>query len=127
MSYVGAEQMTVGEMIVALNKVSDLPVVLEDGGIPGDLSSYRGYYEDLAIERGEATGRHGKPLTAGEFAVELDRVSVITGYKGGTYSVGYGTAVWVSEYGSCSGRYVDGVVVRDGKCVITTAKEEFGW
>lgn len=125
MSWVGPEQMTVGEMVVALNKVSDLPVVLEDGAEPGDLSSYRGYYEDLAIESGRKPGRHAKPLTAGEFAVALDRVDVIHGYKGGEYDVGYGTAVWVSEYGICSGRYVNGIVVRDGKCVITTGQEEW--
>lgn len=125
MSYVGAEQMTVGEMIVALNAFADLPVVLQGGGVPGDLSSYRGYYEDLAIELGESPGRHAKPLTAGEFAVALDRVSAITGYKGGSFSVGYGTAVWVSEWGSCSGDYVSAVVARDGKCVIETKREEW--
>src|SRR6478752_5030829 len=117
--------MTVGQMIAALNECPSLPVELEGGDIPGDLGSYRGYYEDLAIESATASGRHAKPLTAGEFASDLAAVDVVQGYKGGSFAVGYGTAVWVSEYGSCSGRYVNGIVVRDGKCVITTGQEEW--
>jgi len=115
--------MTVDGLIDALTAWGDQPVViLSTRGelVPGDLGSYRGYYEDLAIEAAEPAGKHAKPLMAREFSADLEAMlwTTITGYKGGNYQVTRDTLVWVSEYGECSGEYPQSVRSRDGRCEI---------
>lgn len=119
-----AKQLTLGELLYRLTKFdSDLLVTLDcypDTG-PGNLSSYRGYYEDLAIKPG------GYSPTREEFEFRLASTigKTFVGYKGGEYTMGSGTLLWVSEYGVASGRYVSDVVESDGRIVICTAEEEW--
>jgi hypothetical protein len=85
-------QLTLGKLIAALE------------GMPADAQvanlhaahSYRGYYEDLAFERGEGTRRADALLTDCKAAMG----QVFGGYKGGDYVMGALTPLWVASYGT---------------------------
>jgi hypothetical protein len=112
--------MSLGDIRRALSAVpGTTPVVLDTGGHPGDVDSYRGYYERLAIAQGD-------PITAAEFVKVLDDAdgSTFMGYKGGEYTMHSGTFVHVAEYGDC-GRAVVGVHVDGDVVVIETEGEEW--
>jgi hypothetical protein len=118
---------------------------MDDGSAPSSLTSYRGYYERLAI----TTERHrddyrtephrlaahpdydpdpalasvtiAAPVTAAEMvkALNLADGERFEGYKGGRYDMHSGTWMHAAEYGDC-GRAVYGIEVRDGNAVILT-------
>lgn len=98
----------------------DLPVVIDGGGSPGELDSYRGYYERLAFDpSGEAT-------TAAAVIASLDAADGETyqGYKGGDYDMGGHTFLHVASYGDC-GPCVVGLRVEADRAVIETKDEEW--
>lgn len=61
----------------------------------GKPHSYRGYYEDLAFEPVPNT-TVGAMLAAAQDAFG----QIYTGYKGGEYTMGSYTPVWLAEHGS---------------------------
>lgn len=87
-----SEQMTLGELI---DTIENWPADREITGLCNP-HSYRGYYCDLAFEPCEKTTA-GELLTACRAAMGR----VFTGYKGGDYTMGESTPVWVADYGSC--------------------------
>lgn len=92
--------MTLGELIAALEMAQpDIPVITGDGTTPGDAMSYRGYYSDLAFEPS------GESKTAGQFLAECQAAlgHTFTGYKGGDFTMGEDTPLWISHEGSASG------------------------
>ncbi len=115
-------QLTLGDILLALVRANpELPVYLDrDCGTPGDLISYRGYYSDLAIERGS------KEVLCGAFAESLEATigKTFEGYKGGDYTMSSSTLVWVSEYGDCTSMGVSGVNVNPYRIVLETANME---
>jgi hypothetical protein len=143
--------LTLGELRDALKALpAETPVVMADGNAPAELSSYRGYYERLAIE----TNRHcddyetkvsryaahpdydpepavagvtiAEPVTAAEMVKALDLADgeAFGGYKGGHYEMHSGTWMHAAEYGDV-GLAVYGVRVTDGKAVIETGEYEW--
>lgn len=66
------------------------------GAYPSKLNSYRGYYDELAIDVS-----HEKTMSLDVFAEEMRRALYRTyfGYKGGEYSMYDETFVWLAEYG----------------------------
>lgn len=100
--------MNLGELIDALKKQpGDLAVYIDGpfGLTPGELGSYRGYYDDLAI------GLDDKYRRVDDLVKELESAvgKTFTGYKGGTFRMGRDTTVWIANYGSASGAFVTGV------------------
>lgn len=86
-------QMTLGSLIAVLEK-------LPPGSMVDNLTgahSYRGYYDDLAFERGEGQ-RPAADLLADCRASMGD---VFVGYKGGEFVMGARTPLWIAAYGSC--------------------------
>lgn len=87
------------------------PVVLlfEDGRTcpPGELMSYRGYYDHLAITAG--TERVSATVFR-QFLVKTIGKKMF-GYKGGEYEMTRHTPVWVSEHGSVSGKTITSVTI----------------
>jgi hypothetical protein len=93
-----------------------LPVVLDfditktiDGA-----SSYRGYYEDLALypkEYGDALDYRAYPITVDGliFLLESTIGQTLTGHKGGVFLMVHSTPVWVSNSGEVSNHAVCGV------------------
>jgi len=78
-------------------------------GAPGDtlvnvsnkVDSYRGYYEDLAIEPGESTAAELHEALTNVIDTELE------GYKGGEYLMTVDTPLWKAYYGSTGDAIVD--------------------
>lgn len=122
---------TIGQLRAALTALPDHNKrILINGAAPTALSSYRGYYDHLAIERGAV----GNPMTklaepsapfesdffgtytpgstevqikedptVGDLIEALNLASGATfeGYKGGQFTMHEDSDIWVSEYGQC--------------------------
>lgn len=116
-------QLSLGELIAKLEAVPrDAPVVLATGETPGELRSWRGSYDELALEPTADTAR-----TVGEVLSELVGAigRTFRGYKGGDFVMGRHTPVWVAPWGTAGDDAVVGVA-RDGdRVVIETAAIEF--
>lgn len=74
-------------------------------GWAGEVMSYRGYYDELAIDI------ESEPRTSCEIVGDLQDAigKTFTGYKGGEYEMCKHTPVWVSRYGQCDQYAVIGV------------------
>lgn len=131
-----SEQMTLGEMIIKLesiierikDKEKDRPEY-QDPEVkfdfeylrPTGLSSWRGSYDELAIEfSGE-----GEWIKASQFIAMLKEAvgKTYTGYKGGDFVMGKSTPMWVANYGNSGNTGVynlsyDGyfIVIETGHC-----------
>lgn len=85
---------------------------------PGEVSSYRGYYEDLAI------APRAEPMTAIAFLRSLERAVGRVFLNGAEYTMTRSTRVWVSSPGQVSQAQVDEVVVTDsGLQLITESRQ----
>jgi len=85
------EQMTLGELISVLENIpasTSVPTLINP-------HSYRGFYEDLAFEYKESK------VMAGRLLEVCTKVlgKKFEGYKGGTYTMGECTPVWVADFG----------------------------
>jgi len=100
---------TLGTLVAELEKAHPAALVMYDrwGLIPGELRSYRGYYEDLAL----GVRQTHPEVTAGDLLAKCRAAlaSTIEGYKGGSYRVDAETGVWAAEWGQCSGVAITGV------------------
>lgn len=112
--------MSLGDLIDFLNgvKSSDVPVVLDYNtnlSVSGP-HSYRGYYSDLAIEPTENV------VTVRELHQQLDEIldTEMTGYKGGEFLMDSTVPVWISSYGSASGRALMSATIVGDKVVLLT-------
>lgn len=118
-------QMALGDLIDALAMLqADLPVVFGEAedATPVGFDSYRGYYDELALE-----WVMGDPIsvkTLREMAESADG-STFTGYKGGEYSMDRSTPMWVSNYGESSGVMLVGILDDGDRIVLETREEEF--
>jgi hypothetical protein len=97
--------MTLGELITFLEGVEDRTkmVITTGGTYVSGFSSYRGYYEELAIV--PSGGYSGKSLNVGELldaANEADG-AYFTGWKGGDFGMSKLNALWLSFEGECTG------------------------
>lgn len=80
--------------------------------------SYRGYYSDLAFE----------PTKASDLRKVSDQLTeckqivgkVFEGYKGGDFTMGHGTPVWIASYGTTGERLMS---ITDDGLLITAPKE----
>ena len=88
-----ATQMVLGDLIGALAALPDGAMIENIG----EAHSYRGYYTDLAFEKGEGT-RLATDLLA-ECRAAMGKV--FQGYKGGDFAMGEVTPVWIADYGRC--------------------------
>lgn len=104
--------MTLRDLIKALEA---LPPEMEIERV-GHLSSYRGYYDQLAIEPANDSRAVGDLLSECREAVG----KVFTGYKGGEYRMTEYTPVWYSDYGDSSSVAVLGVAVVGERAVLHT-------
>lgn len=99
-------QMTLGKLIETLE-------AMPEGAQVANLRnphSYRGYYEDLALEPSEGL-RPAEELLA-ECRAAMGKA--FHGYKGGRYIMGEDTPVWVSGYGDVSGLRLMAVIPSGG-------------
>lgn len=109
------EGMTLGSMIEELRRLGDAPV----HGL-GDLASYRGYYADLAFRPTGTTRPASEVLADCEAAMGR----VFEGYKGGEYTMGERTPLWVACWGDCGPRLVSLKVAGNGVYPVTEHPDE---
>lgn len=98
-------QLTIGQIISKCEILPNLPIMIVskssakyNGKYPKKTHSYRGYYDELAIDTGS------KAISLSSFLDEM-RSSlrrIYGGWKGGDYSMCEDTFVWLSEPGEAS-------------------------
>lgn len=126
-SFCRAGQWNLGQLIDAMNarlpRVSgcdDEPRVVLDFGylVPTGLSSYRGFYEQLAIDYDDLNTYRGDGAptvvaqTVSTFLRRLEQAAageVFEGYKGGSYRASRASPLWVASYGEASSVAVVGL------------------
>lgn len=62
------------------------------------VGSYRGYYEDAALEIHDIPGH--STITCSALIREISAMTEMEGYKGGIFPVHENTTLWLSRYGS---------------------------
>lgn len=95
-------------------------VMTDMGESVSNPHSYRGFYEQLAVE---PTGAEN---TLSEvFGAELDNVidTYLEGWKGGDFYMDSDTPVWLSYEGTCSGRAIVGAELRGNVLVLITEED----
>jgi hypothetical protein len=102
--------MTLGEFIRQLEaQPQENPIVSDTGEMVGGFSSYRGYYEDLAIVPAQATNilaDDRTPLTTvGAVLAEAEACigRTFQGWKGGDYTMEAHADLWFAQEGSAIG------------------------
>jgi hypothetical protein len=118
-------QLTLGELILKLEAVEDkTSEVRIDFGYfrPVGLSSWRGSYSELAIEYSDGPDR-----TVQWFIDELKAAigKTYEGYKGGDFTMGKNTPIWVDNYGDTSNTGVVDVLDKRYIVVIETRYCEY--
>ena len=99
-----SNQLSLGELILKLEQVSDRTKPLEldfKSTVPTGVSSWRGDYAELAITF--EANHHPAPSVA-DFLATLTSAAGqrMEGYKGGEFRMSRGTPVWVANYGESS-------------------------
>ena len=112
--------LSLGELIDRLKKMpEDRPVICDTGQHPGKFMSYRGCYEDLAVEPTDEKITAGKLLNHAEQALG----NTFEGYKGGSYTMTEDTPLWLAPYGN-TGPAIIGMSVSDVDAVLQTMEVE---
>lgn len=116
------KEYNLGKLILDLEKQDgNLKIVIDTNGIPISFSSYRGYYNRLAIEY-ENTGS----MTVKEFLKRAKNIvgRTFEGYKGGNYLMDEETPIYVSNYGEAEGLKVIDIKKKKNNVTIVTRREK---
>ena len=120
---------TLGEVILLLQaqpKENLVKLDFTDDKVEA-IDSYRGYYEDIALEYGpESRFSYRGPLTTvKELLDECERAvgKTFYGYKGDEYIMHRKTLVWVSRWGHCDQRMVTDIRSDGNITTIITEKD----
>lgn len=116
-----ATNLTLGGFIDALEAVADkaLPLTLANGyGVHG-LTSYRGYYEDLALEPDPVPKTVADVLAQARGALG----QIYEGYKGGDFPMHRNTLMWVAGWGNCGDKLI-GVTLEARRVIVETASDD---
>lgn len=114
--------MTIDELITQLSKFDkNLPVEIKynhEHAEFGDLDSYRGYYQELAVDRGH------REKVVGQVIEQLNEAcgKTFIGYKGGEFTMHGGTDIYFAEYG-CTGPIIDHIYEKDGAVYLFCVKD----
>jgi len=117
----GHQGMRIKEILAVLDAAPDNIQVIFDFEYlaPDGFISYRGYYEDLAIMFNDK-----KAPSCEQFRNDLRNCigKEFYGYKGGDYTMGEDTLVWVANSGNTGGTAVVRVTFNNYEVVLHTAK-----
>ena len=113
--------LTLGDFIKKLkavkNKNKTIKTDMYDG--IGECMSYRGYYADLSFEPTDKICTVEEVLPKAEAALG----NTYEGYKGGDFTMGEDTPLWIAHY-SDTGRAVIGFVETDDSVLLVTKEIE---
>lgn len=93
--------------------------------VPYSVHSYRGHYEDLAIDY---TVEDGSPTNTIDNIVEMLEYAIgetYEGWKGGDFKMDKDSTVWVSHEGRCGERYIYKVEYSGEVVVLKTRTEDW--
>lgn len=102
-------QLTCGKLIEQLGSADPKALVkFDDGRSPGELHSYRGFYQDLGVEPCKTE------ITVEQFLQELNNClgKTYRGYRGGDYVMTKDCPVWEANWGS-TGRVLLGIEITE--------------
>jgi len=114
-------QMTLGQMIDVLERKDPTADVQFSfvGMVPTGVSSYRGYYDQLAIGY---ESKYPRPKVADVLTMLKDADGqTFTGYKGGEYTMDRDTAVWVANNGEVGGTGIIDIIDGEYAVILQTA------
>lgn len=114
--------MTLGEIIAALEALpgKQRSICFDWCRMaPGELDSYRGFYDHLALGIKTDTRVAVDDLLG---RVKAACGKCFEGYKGGTYWMGRHTPIWVANYGAVTGWGIAGIRDDDYRVVIETKR-----
>ena len=112
-------QLTLGELILTLESITDKTISIsinQPKGIPSHLHSWRGIYAELALEYAQ----DGEYHTVAKLLKRLKGAvgETFIGYKGGDFTMGKTTPIWISNYGDADHNAVVGVSVDETGAVL---------
>jgi hypothetical protein len=114
-----APNLRLGGLIDSLAALDpSLPIQSDDGNSFAGFDSYRGYYEDLALEPSGIQSTVGAVLAEARKAVG----EMFTGYKGGDFWMTKNTVLWIANYGDC-GKALVAVRPEKDRVVLETASD----
>lgn len=132
-----SDQLTLGELILKIEVIANKPKGKEKEGpfvyydfeylYPTYIDSWRGSYDELALNFCYSRDSKNPPLTVVKF-LKLLRDAVgktFTGYKGGDFMMGKQTPVWVANHGNSGNTAVIDVVDGDYSVILITAYRDF--
>jgi len=101
------DTITLGQFIAKCKhkNLPNFPVYYyHDYGISSGIESWRGVYDELALDVASDYDKNIKPLILNEFILMLEECNGETydGYKGGEFTMNLDTKVWVDNYGESS-------------------------
>lgn len=107
------DQMTLGDMIVALEGIRDqtTDIVLPMSLLPVGVDSYRGYLDNLAINWYHRDDHKGVAPTVGTLLAQLKTAlgKTYQGFKGGNFTMNEDTPVFVAKWGEIGSTCVIGI------------------
>lgn len=131
-----SDQLTLGEMILKieplLSKQESIKKKYEHEAevvydfeylFPRTIDSWRGSYAELTLD----FNSEGEPMTIIEFYKMLkDTIGkTFTGYKGGDFTMGKNTPVWVANYGHSGNTAVIDLIDNEYQIIIITGYREY--
>jgi len=115
------DMITLGALKDWLEKIpKDALIIFNDGNSPGIFDSYRGYYDQIAVNRSTAV-----PDADIFYEQVVNAIgSTHTGWKGGEYKMTKETPIWVSKTGEASGVGIVGMEHNGTDAVLIVRKVE---
>lgn len=119
-----SNQLSLGGLIFSFKEYpQDYNVVTLEGKTLGETISYRGYYNEIAIEPIEADVLHRSVFEVLK-TLQESVGKTFEGYKGGEYTMDESTPIWVASYG-CSGKEVIATqVIHEERAVVVLVKQD---
>ena len=112
--------MNLGDFVDYLSGLSpDLYIIFDDGRNPGKFNSYRGYYDNLALDCRKTRCKVSSILKKASGCINR----ALEGYKGGKYIMTKNTHLWYSEYGDVSCIKITHITVEHGMAIIHTLND----
>ena len=105
----------------------DNKIQFDFGGFaPTEFSSWRGSYDQLAIEYDKCHWDK-EAMTVKDFIKKCEEIDgkVFTGYKGGDFKMNLNQIVWVSNYGEATDTIIYDVIEKSYYTLLVTKQEDY--
>ncbi len=129
-----SDQLTLGELILKLEPIADRKREHEatvkydfEYLYPSFFDSWRGSYNELALDICGFGREDYKPLTVSEFLKKAKQAigQEFYGYKSGTYTMNKNTPIWIANYGNAGSTALIDVVDNEYEVILITGLREF--